>query len=261
MSEPLLSLSLSARYGSREILRKAELAIEPGEVLGLVGQSGSGKSTIALSILGLQRRDCTLSGDIRFEGASLMDYKERQWRSLRGRQIALILQSPLSSLNPMLRIGTQIREAWIAHSRDAWPDQLERVYALLSSLGLPADEAFLRRYPSQISVGQAQRILLAMAVLHNPALLIADEPTSALDVVTQMEVLQILSRLNQERRMAVLYISHDLFTIASFCHRLAILHEGSIVECAATSRIFNSPQHPITRRLVDAMPKVPDFRV
>jgi ABC-type dipeptide/oligopeptide/nickel transport system ATPase component len=261
MDSALLSMRLSARYGGREVLHDVVLDIAPGEVVGLVGQSGSGKSTLALSVLGLQRRDCRLSGEIRFRGSSLLGMKETELRRLRGKDIALVLQNPVSSLNPVLRIETQLKEAWTAHSGVPWTNQVDTALRLLASLDLPASDSFLRRFPSQISVGQAQRVLIAMAILHKPALLIADEPTSALDVVTQMEVLQIFARLNRELRMSVLYISHDLFSIASFCHRLAILHEGSIVECNTTAGIFAEPRHPFTRRLIEAMPKAPDFSV
>lgn len=256
-SPSLLSLKLSAHYGDREILHNLEFEIEPGEILGLVGQSGSGKSTVALSVLGLQRRECKVHGEIQFRGRDLLGVSEGELRAIRGREIGLVLQSPSSSLNPMLRIGTQLKEAWKAHSTVPWEQHLPSVLDLLGNIDLPPDPSFLRRFPGQISVGQAQRVLIAMAVLHKPALLIADEPTSALDVVTQAEVLRILSRLNRERDMSVLYISHDLYSIASFCDRIAILHGGAIVESGPAAAIFERPHHSFTRRLVEALPGIP----
>ncbi|MBI3470188.1 MAG: ABC transporter ATP-binding protein [Candidatus Solibacter usitatus] len=253
--EPLLSLRISAGYPGRPaVLQDVALDLEAGGTLGLVGQSGSGKSTLALAILRLLHlKGGRTEGRIQFAGRDLTECGEREMRRLRGREIGLVLQSASSSLNPALRIGTQLREAWRAHADSAW----EKPFELLSSVGLPADDAFLRRLPGEISVGQAQRVLIAMSVLHRPSLLIADEPTSALDLITQAEVLRLLAALNRERNMATLFISHDLLSIASYCRRVAILHEGRIVECGETGRIFSQPAHPYTRRLVEALPRVP----
>jgi ABC-type dipeptide/oligopeptide/nickel transport system ATPase component len=255
-SEPLLSISLSVGYGNKPaVLRNVALEIAPGEVLGLVGQSGSGKSTLALSILRLlELKRGKAQGTANFQGRDLIALKERELRHIRGKEIGLVLQSPLSSLNPALRIGTQMFEAWSAHARGPSEGRRHSVLEALASVSLPADDAFLQRYPSQISVGQAQRVLIAMAVLHRPSLLIADEPTSALDVITQSEILALFGKLNKEMGMAVLYISHDLLSVASICHRIAILHEGVIVECGRVAQIFGYPVHPYTRRLVQAIP-------
>jgi len=183
-----------------------------------------------------------------------MALKESELRRIRGKEIGLVLQSPLSSLNPALRIGTQMFEAWSAHARGSSEHRHRSVLEALAGVSLPVEDAFLQRYPSQISVGQAQRVLIAMAVLHRPSLLIADEPTSALDVITQSEILALFGKLNKEMGMAVLYISHDLLSVASICHRIAILHEGAIVECGRVAQIFGYPVHPYTQRLVQAMP-------
>lgn len=258
-SDPLLALNLSVDYaGKPGVLKNAALEIERGEVLGLVGQSGSGKSTLALAILRLlNSASARCTGEILFQNRDLMSLSEQEMRQVRGREIGLVLQSPLSSLNPSLRIGTQLMEAWKAHA-DGSSGQA-RAYQLdvLKSVSLPADESFLRRYPRQLSVGLAQRVLVAMSILHRPALLIADEPTSALDAITAAEILQLFGRLNQELKMTILYVSHDLLSVASLCHRVAILHEGEIVECAKTEQIFRSPAHPYTRRLIAALPRNP----
>lgn len=258
-SAPILSLRVSVDYpGKPGVLRDVALDIQPGEILALVGQSGSGKSTLSLAILRLlEMKGGAARGRIQFNGADLMQLSEKEMRPLRGRQIALVLQSPHSSLNPALRIGTQMREAWRAHSESARAERDGRIADALRSVSLPADSEFLRRYPSQLSVGQAQRVLIAMAVLHRPALLIADEPTSALDVITQSEILALFGQLNRELGMAILYISHDLLSVATLCHRLAILHDGEIVESGPTPRIFQQPAHPYTQRLLEALPRNP----
>jgi ABC-type dipeptide/oligopeptide/nickel transport system ATPase component len=165
----------------------------------------------------------------------------------------MIPQSPAAALNPALRIGTQLAEAWRAHSREPWSRELPRVTDLLHTVGLSPAEVFLRRFPAEISVGQAQRVLLVMALLHAPPLLIADEPTSALDAITHREILDLLVGLGQQRRMSMLFISHDLLSVASVCDRLAILHAGEIVESGPVQRIIFAPQHPYTKRLIDAV--------
>jgi peptide/nickel transport system ATP-binding protein len=256
-SKPLLSVRLSAGYpGGTAVLRDARFEVQPGEILGLVGESGSGKSTLALAILRLLGyRGGSVSGEIRFQDQDLMALPEREMRRVRGRQIGFVPQSPGSSLNPALRVGTQLNEAWTAHANGALARRRENFLSLLDSVSLPAEESFLGRYPGELSVGQAQRLLLATAILHKPSLVIADEPTSALDVVTQAEILKLFSGLNQRLNMAVLYISHDLLSVSSLCHRVAILHDGEIVECGNVEQIFRAPKHPYTRRLIEAMPR------
>ena len=243
-------------YGSKTgVLRDLRLGMNRGEILGLVGQSGSGKSTLALAILRLLTfKGGTARGEILFQGRDLLRCTEREMRQIRGRDIGLILQSPLSSLNPALRIRTQLEEAWRAHAVAA---SNGKVAETVENVSLPADAAFLKRYPGQLSVGQAQRVLIAMAILHRPALLLADEPTSALDLITQSEILQLFARLNRDLGMGILYVSHDLLSAASLCHRIAILHEGQIVECGETRQIFGNPQHVYTRRLIEALPQNP----
>jgi len=258
-SDVLLAAHISVRYGDRpSVLRDVSLEIRRGEVLGLVGQSGSGKSTLAMAILGLlDRKRTRTEGEIEFEGCALLTYRERELRSLRGRKIALVLQSPLSSLNPALKIRTQLKEAWRAHAVGSSADCDGAIRAALASVSLPSNEEFLRKYPSQMSVGQAQRMLIAMAVMHRPRLLIADEATSALDVITQSEILALFRQLNRSSGMAILYISHDLASVAGICDRIAILHQGRIVETGTTEQVLTSPRHEYTQRLMAAMPKMP----
>jgi ABC-type dipeptide/oligopeptide/nickel transport system ATPase component len=253
----LLSAHFSVRYAGKPVLRDVQLEIQLGEVLGLVGQSGSGKSTLAMAILGLlDRKRAQAEGTIRFQDSDLLQLSERDLRGLRGRAVALVLQSPLSSLNPALKVRTQLKEAWRAHMSGTSTDCANAIRTSLQSVSLPADDEFLRKYPSQMSVGQAQRVLIAMAVMHRPALLIADEATSALDVITQSEILALFRELNRSTGMAILYISHDLASVAGICDRIAILHQGEIVECGATEQIFANPQHEYTQRLMAAMPRI-----
>jgi ABC-type dipeptide/oligopeptide/nickel transport system ATPase component len=253
----LLSARVSVRYAEKLVLRDVRLEIQKGEVLGLVGQSGSGKSTLAMAILGLlEKKRAQVEGAIEFQNCDLVKLRERELRAHRGKSIALVLQSPLSSLNPALKTRTQLKEAWRAHASGTTPECTDAIRASLRSVSLPSDEEFLRKYPSQMSIGQAQRVLIAMAVMHRPALLIADEATSALDVITQSEILNLFRELNRSTGMAILYISHDLASVAGICDRIAILHQGAIVECGTTEQIFAHPQHEYTQRLMAALPKI-----
>jgi ABC-type dipeptide/oligopeptide/nickel transport system ATPase component len=255
----LLSARISVHYGDKPpVLRDVELQIERGEVVGLVGQSGSGKSTLAMAILGLlDRKRAHVDGAIEFEACDLLKLRERELRGLRGRKIALVLQSPVLSLNPALKIRTQLKEAWHAHSSGPGADCDTAIREALTSVSLPSNDEFLRKYSSQMSVGQAQRVLIAMAVMHRPALLIADEATSALDVITQSEILALFRDLNRRTGMSILYISHDLPSVAGICDRIAILHEGAIVESGITANVLTNPQHAYTQRLLAAMPQMP----
>jgi ABC-type glutathione transport system ATPase component len=256
---PVLSAEISVDYPGRSgVLRRASIDVFPCETVGLVGQSGSGKSTLALAILRLlDHTGARVHGRTMLLGQDLMGLDERGLRSVRGRLVSLVPQSPAAALNPALRIGTQLREAWRAHSIEPWSSQQERIAALFETVGLSSEESFLRRFPSQISVGQAQRVLIMMALLHSPPLLIADEPTSALDLITQQEVLELLARTGRERHMSMLFISHDLPAIAGLCHRIAILHEGEIVECGPVETVLTAPRHPYTKQLIAAVPKWP----
>lgn len=258
-SDVLLTARASVRYGEKPaVLRDVELNIRRGEVLGLVGQSGSGKSTLAMAVLGLlDRTRAKVEGAIDFDGCDLLRLRERELRELRGRKIALVLQSPLSSLNPALKIRTQLRETWRAHASGSSADCDQAIRAALESVSLSSSEEFLRKYPSQMSVGQAQRVLIAMAVIHRPSLLIADEATSALDVITQSEILKLFRELSRVSGMALLYISHDLASVAAICDRISILHDGSIVETGTTEQVLLRPQHEYTQRLIAAMPRMP----
>ena len=196
-------------------------------------------------------------GSIRWNDRELLTLKEKEWRKLRGKEIAFVPQSPMSSLNPALRLSTQLEEAWKLHGQGGRDHMEEAIMRALLDVSLPATEEFLRRYPAEISVGQAQRVLIAMAILHRPALLIADEPTSALDAVTQAEILALFGELNRRLGMSLLFISHDLVSAYGLCHRIALVHAGKIVECNTPQAIFFNPQHQFTQKLIAALPTVP----
>ncbi len=239
--ESLLSANLSVNYRNKTgVLKNVSLRIAHHEILGLVGQSGSGKSTLALSLMRLLPwKGGAVSGEVLFRGNDLLKKSESELRSIRGNEMSIVMQSPVTAMNPVLSIGAQLSEAWKAHARgNAVPGSVA-IQSALESVSLPFDDEFLRRRSSQLSLGQGQRVCIAMAILHRPALLLADEATSALDPIT------------------ILYISHDLLSVAALCHRICILHDGQILECGTPESIFNSPRHEYTRRLVAALPSAP----
>lgn len=257
--DSLLSMKLTADYPERAgVLRDLSLDVGRGEILGLVGESGCGKSTLALAILKLLHlKNGKATGYMRFNDRDLMACTQREMRAVRGRQIALVLQSPMSALNPSLRIDAQLGETWKAHRRTSRSLRNAAVAETLASVSLPHDGTFLRRYPAQLSVGQAQRLLIAMAVLHRPQLLIADEPTSALDIITQAEILELFQNLSRRLGMSILYISHDLPSVATISNRVAVMESGRVVECRETNDLFTDPQSDYTKKLVAALPPDP----
>ena len=259
MTAPLLSLHLDATYpGKPAVLRNLSLEVHRGEILGLVGRSGCGKSTLALAILRLlDLKRGQVTGSIHFNGRELLSLSERKMRQLRGKELGLVLQSPMSSLNPALRIGTQLTEAWKAHDRGPREECHRALLEALENVSLPDAESFLPRYPSELSVGQAQRVLIAMAILHRPSLLIADEPTSALDLITQADILRLFADLSRKLTMSILYISHDLLSVAMISHRVAVMEQGEIVECGSTREIFSAPRQAYTRKLIQSLPVPP----
>lgn len=255
---PLLSVRLSASYSEEPVLCNVQFELQQGEVLGLIGTSGAGKSTLVLSLLGLLPwRGGRVSGEVVLEGQNLLELPERRLRSLRGRRIGVIPQSPLTALNAAITLQSHFNEAWRAHREKSRTGLAARMRELLAEVQLPSDADFLRRRPSQISVGQAQRVLIALALLHEPALIIADEPTSALDPVTQTQIVQLLKRLNRRHGVTLLYISHDLLSVLRLSDRVAILSKGAIAETLPVCAL-KFTQHPATRALLDALPVPPD---
>lgn len=258
MHSSVLHVDLTVNYpGKPGLLRGLQLDVQPGEIVGLAGESGSGKSTLALAIMRLlDPRRARLEGQILWQGTDLLRCTEREMRRIRGKGIGLVLQGASSSFNPMLSIGAHLREAWRAHSDENWAQHGKaHAASLLQSVELPADDAFLERYPAQISIGQAQRVLIAMAVMHKPSLVIADEPTSALDLLTQAQVLKLVQSLSRSSGVSWLFISHDLPVVAAVCDRICILYGGQIVESGTCATVFERPKHPYTQAILGALPQ------
>ena len=259
-TEPLLRVeNLSVRFGAALAVDGISFAIAPGEALGLVGESGSGKSVTSLAVLRLLVESAQVSGTIAFAGTDLLTLPLSAMRSRRGRDIAMIFQEPMTALNPVMRIGSQVAEALRAHQPQLSRTQVrDRVLEAMHEVALPEPERRYRDYPHQFSGGQRQRILIAMALANRPRLLIADEPTTALDVTVQAQILALLRRLRTAHGLSMLFISHDLGVVAQACDRpgdhIAVMQHGHIVEYAAASDLFRNPQHPYTRKLLASAP-------
>jgi len=251
--EPLLSVALTADYPGRPgVLDGVSFSIARGEIAGLIGPSGSGKSTVALAVMRLlELRGGRVRGSIRLDGRELMDCRTSELRRIRGKEIGLVLQSPMASLNPALRIETQLREAWRAHEEAPWRTAKDATLALLAQMGLPADAEFVRRYPRELSVGQAQRVAIAMAVLHRPKLLIADEPTSALDPESRGGILDLFEQLNRELGVSILYVSHDLASVERLCHTVGVLEAGRLVRWERLDRGLIDLNHALSDPVAD----------
>ncbi len=254
MGEPLLRVRLQASYGGRAVLNDVSFDLQAGEVLGLVGTSGAGKSTLVLALLGLLPwRGGVVAGEVLVGGQNLLQMTEREARRIRGKRIALVPQSPMTALNSAVSLMRHFEEAWRAHESSGKTALAVRLRELMTQVHLPHDREFLSRRPGQISVGQAQRVCIALALLHKPAVLVTDEPTSALDPVTQAEIVLLLRQLSVETGTTLLYISHDLISVVQLCDRLAVLSGGTIVECLPITSIAQA-LHPATRALLGSLP-------
>ncbi len=254
----LLRVTLEAGYGGKSILRDIRFELNRGEVLGLVGTSGAGKSTLVLSLLGLLPwRGGRVRGEVILDGENLLALSEPKLRRLRGRQIGLIPQSPMTALNPAISLQSHFDEAWRAHATNGRAALRSRLQELLAEVQLPFSLDFLRRRCSEISVGQAQRVLIALALLHRPALIIADEPTSALDPVTQAQIVNLLKKLSRRHGAALLYVSHDLVSVIQLSDRIAVLDAGTIVEDLPVNEICNA-RHEAAINLLKALPAPPE---
>jgi oligopeptide/dipeptide ABC transporter ATP-binding protein len=237
-----------------DVVSNVSFDIRKGEVFGLVGESGSGKSMTALSILRILPDNASASGNIFFGGKDLLSASEDEMRGVRGRDISMIFQEPMTSLNPVLTIGYQVAEALLAHFDISTAEATAKAVELLKAVRLPSPEQHIRDYPHQLSGGMRQRVMIASAIACNPSLLIADEPTTALDVTIQAQILDLLQGLRKERGMAVLLITHDLSVISEQADRVAVMYAGRIMELAQTGDIFTSTAHPYTAGLIASMP-------
>ena len=245
-----LQLTLSVPSGLFNALHGLSFTIEQGEVVGLVGESGSGKSLTASAIMGLLNPSHQLTGKITFEGNNLLDMTSKELMKLRGNRLSLILQDPGQSLNPVIRIGTQLIEGLCHHKKIARKQAYAEGIAWLEKVGINNPSERMRQYPHELSGGMKQRILIAMALICQPSLLIADEPTTALDTTVQLQILHLLASLQKKENTSVLLITHDLGIVANFCDRVLVMYAGQIVESASVKELFSSPKHPYTRALL-----------
>lgn len=254
-------LKLTFRGGAGfEVVHDMNLSVGDGEIVGIVGESGSGKTTAALAVAGLlDRRKVHAEGSILLDQTDLLSCTEAEYRKIRGQEIAMVFQEPLSSLDPLMKIGPQVEEALKLHSGVDKAARRQAALDALRSVELPEPELLYEKYPHELSGGMCQRVMLAAAIVTHPRLLIADEPTTALDVSVQAQILSLIRRLSREHHMAVLFISHDLGVIRMLCDRVAVMREGYIVEQGATRDIFEHPGHDYTRTLVAEVRRRADF--
>ncbi len=256
-----LRVSFHTRAGEVPAVRGLDLTVGHGEAVGLVGESGCGKSVTALSLMGLVPDPGRIeAGSIRLEGRELVGLPDEEYRQIRGRQIGMVFQEPMTSLNPVFTVGFQVAEALTTHFDLPRDEVRRRCVELLTEVGIPAPEDRLRAYPAQLSGGLRQRVMIAIAVACRPQLVIADEPTTALDVTIQAQIMGLLGRLRRERGMALLLITHDLGLVAQNVDRVVVMYAGYAVEEASTRELFRDPLHPYTRGLLGSIPGASGIR-
>lgn len=240
--------------GTKRILNDISFSLVAGSSLGIVGESGSGKSTLAMSLLGLLNPPLRMTaGSILFRGQPIEKLKEKEWRKLRGRDVAMIFQEPLSALNPLMRCGEQVAEVMMAHLKWNRTRAESEVLRLFEQVGIADPKLRMRAYPHELSGGMRQRVMIAIALACGPEILIADEPTTALDVTIQAQILALLSELQRTRQMAMILVTHDLGIVAEHCDRVLVLYKGEAVEEGPVQEVFRAPQHPYTRSLLDVV--------
>jgi len=250
-----LAVEFATDRGPLRAVDGVSLAVPAGRTLGLVGESGSGKSVTAMSVIGLLGPNARVSGSVRFAGGDVLGLPAEELRKLRGGRIGMVFQDPGAALDPFHRIGDSLREAILAHKTLSASDLDARVMALLRDVGIPAPEERRRAYPHQLSGGMRQRVMIALALACDPQLLIADEPTTALDVTVQAQVIDLLKRLQAQRGMSILLITHDLGLVADSCDHVAVMYAGNVVEHGPTAAVLASPRHPYTAGLLASTPR------
>jgi peptide/nickel transport system ATP-binding protein len=252
-----LRIEFPVNGSSRAAVRDVSFSIAAGETLGLVGESGSGKSVTSLAILRLLPPQARLTGQIEFDGQSLLGLNPESMRQLRGSGISIIFQEPMTALNPVMRVGDQVAEAVLAHpgqTRITKSEAWQRAVDSLNEVGIVDAPHRARDYPHQLSGGMRQRVMIAMAIVNRPRLLIADEPTTALDVTIQAQILELLNDLRRKHGLAMLFISHDLAVVSQISDRVAVMYAGQIVESGPAQQVFHSAAHPYTRGLLHSVP-------
>jgi peptide/nickel transport system ATP-binding protein len=257
--KPLLDIrNLKVNFGANaekvNVVYDISLQVNPGEVVGIVGESGCGKSVTSMSILRLLGRNTDVQGEIIFNGKNVLELSEKDMRKLRGNVISMIFQEPMTSLNPLHTIGKQIAEPLVRHKKMSRSEIKIRVLTLLNEVGLPRAEEIYDEFPHQLSGGMRQRVMIAMALACDPALIIADEPTTALDVTIQAQILELMKKISREHQTSILFITHDLGVIAEMCDRVVVMYAGQIVEHAGVKALFENPKHPYTIGLLKSIP-------
>ena len=264
MAEKLLEvkdLKTEFKRGKKEwitAVNGVSFDVHAGEIVGLVGESGCGKSVTSLSVMRLHNKLSTrITGDIVFGGKHILDLPEAEMQSIRGNEISMIFQEPMSALDPIMRIENQLIEAISLHNKELSKDELhKRCVSALKLVGIPEPEMTLRNYPHELSGGMCQRVMIAMAMSCEPKLLIADEPTTALDVTIQAQILALMEDIRNKRNTGILMITHDLGVVAETCSRVIVMYAGNIVEEAPVKELFSNPQHPYTQGLIESVPKL-----
>ena len=237
------------------VVKDFDLVLQSGDRVGIVGESGSGKSMSALAIAGLlNRHDMEKKGEILFDGKDLLSLKRGELRQYQGKDIAMIFQEPMTSLNPVKKIGWQVEESLRLHTKLSKEECKKRAIELLQEVELPNAEAVYNMYPYELSGGMRQRVMIAAAMICEPKILIADEPTTALDVTTQGQIIELMKRLNEEKGTAILFISHDLSLVESLCNQVIVMKDGEIVESGSAKEIFEYPREQYTKELIAAIP-------
>ena len=250
-----LRVSFREPEGDGEVLHGIDLHMDAGELLGLVGESGSGKSVTALTVAGLLPRSrVDISGEVLFQGKNLLECPREELRKIQGKDIGMVFQEPMTSLDPVMKVGHQVEEALRIHTDLSPAECRAQALEMIRRVGLPNPEYSYEKYPHQMSGGQRQRAMIAAALISHPALLLADEPTTALDVTVQAQIIELLKEINRETGTGILFISHDLHVIKKLCTRVAVMYQGSIVETGPTDEIFYHPQEDYTKRLIAAIP-------
>ena len=251
-----LHITFPEKDGSvTEAVRGIDLHMDAGELLGLVGESGCGKTVTSLTVAGLiERKKTIISGEILFEGRDLLKCSREELRHIQGKEIGMVFQEPMTSLDPLMKVGEQIEETLRIHTELPPAERRRLALEVMEKVGLHEPERTYEKYPHQLSGGQRQRAMIAAAFIIDPKLLIADEPTTALDVTVQAQIIELLRRISRERGVGILFISHDLRVVRRLCTRVAVMHDGKIVEQGSTENIFLHPQDDYTKKLIAAIP-------
>lgn len=252
-----LNVSFIIGNETHPALENISFTIHENSVVGVVGESGSGKSITAHSILGILPTNTNIEGSIQLENEELVHKSENDWRKLRSNKISLIFQEPMTSLNPLMKVGKQVSEVLKKHTRDSRDQRYQKTIDIMKEVGLNRPESIYHSYPHELSGGMRQRIVIAMALINNPKLIIADEPTTALDVTTQAQIINLLKDIMKKRSGAMLFISHDWGVISQVCDYVIVMYAGRIVEQGPIEKLINQPEHPYTRGLLRS---IPDFR-